>query len=118
MTRSRPPDLLLHWLMQASIMLTLASCIVPKVHSLPANLKIGGLFASDEQEQEAVFKFAISKVNSDPNLLQTSTLSPVIEKIVKNDSFHTDKKGKAAMQGLMASVSMISESVAKMLPQP
>lgn len=74
------------------LLLLLATTTVS--HGLPSNLKIGGLFAQDESQQEIVFKFAVDKINSDPNLLSQSTLTPLIEKIDKNDSFHADKKGK------------------------
>lgn len=40
-----------------------------------------------------IFKFAVDKINSDASLFPSSTLTPVIERIAKNDSYHTDKKG-------------------------
>ena len=66
----------------------------PVAHALPSTVRVGGLFSPDEEEQELVFRFAIDKINADPSLLASSTLAPVIEKIVRNDSFHTDKKGR------------------------
>lgn len=68
--------------------------IVTQSAGLPSQLKIGGLFAADEGQQELVFKFAIDKINSEASLFPSSTLSPVIERIGNNDSFHTDKKGE------------------------
>lgn len=54
----------------------------------------GGLFGPEEEQEESVFKYAISRINLDPNLLGKSRLHPQIEKISKNDSFHADKKGE------------------------
>ena len=84
--------------MSSSLQLLIIAVILSSVNTLPANLKIGGLFALDEQQQETIFKFAVDKINADPNLLPQSTLTPLIEIIGKNDSFHADKKGESLQE--------------------
>jgi len=75
-----------------TIIICLSSLLIGALHALPSNIKIGGLFASDETQQEMIFRFAVDKINADTTLLSQSTLTTLIETISANDSFHVDKK--------------------------
>ncbi|XP_054152427.1 glutamate receptor ionotropic, kainate 2-like [Oppia nitens] len=64
------------------------TCVTP----LPPIIRIGGLFGANDTEQELAFHLAIDRINSDRNILQSSTLVPEIQRITDGDSFHTNKK--------------------------
>src|SRR5689334_20326665 len=61
-------------------------------HALPDVLHVGGLFSADEEQQEMVFRFAVDRINQDTTLLTRSTLTPQVERIAQEDSFHANKK--------------------------
>ena len=59
----------------------------------------GGLFdvtdmVKGESRQETAFRYAVERINHNPDLLPRSRLSAQIEKIPPHDSFHTSKRGE------------------------
>lgn len=54
---------------------------------------LGGLFDSDEEEQELAFRFAIDRINADPSFLGESMLIAHVERVGKQDSFYAQRKG-------------------------
>lgn len=76
------------------ILVTFWSLHFIHIDCLPPIIRIGGLFSTDEEEQELVFRFAVDRINADTTILPRSTLIAQVERIGKEDSFHADKKGK------------------------
>ncbi|XP_025836785.1 glutamate receptor ionotropic, kainate 1-like [Agrilus planipennis] len=70
------------------------SCIVQLAHSIPPVIRIGALFTEDQKDTslELAFKYAVYRINKDPNLLPNTTLVYDIQYVPKDDSFRTSKK--------------------------
>ncbi|KAK2715932.1 hypothetical protein QYM36_010489 [Artemia franciscana] len=64
------------------------------VNGLPRHIKIGALFLEEQKGSavELAFKYAVYKVNKDPDLLPNSSIHYDIEYVKLEDSFHTSKK--------------------------
>lgn len=120
------PNVLLSVKMQLFSVILLLNFLVHGTLGLPQVIKVGGLFGADEEEEELVFKFAVDRINTDPNLLPRSTLVAQVERISAGDSFHTDKKtcnllrlGVAAIFGPLAgTTSMHVQSICDALDLP
>ena len=54
----------------------------------------GGIFDPYDQRQELAFRYAIARVNADPEVLEGAVLHGHIEKLPADDSFHASKKGE------------------------
>ncbi|XP_015781956.1 glutamate receptor ionotropic, kainate 2-like isoform X1 [Tetranychus urticae] len=62
--------------------------------SIPTTVKIGALFTKEEKDSqtELAFKYAVYRVNKDPNILPNTTLVYDIQYVPHDDSFHASKK--------------------------
>lgn len=81
-----------------------------RVLSLPAVIRIGGLFGEGEEEEEAIFRFAIERINDDKNILPSSTLVAQVERVPNADSYAVyGKVCKLARDGLAAIIGPASD---------
>lgn len=55
---------------------------------------VGGLFDTEDDEQELAFRIAVDKINGDSSVLPRSRLVAQVEKVAIDDSFRATKKGK------------------------
>lgn len=57
-------------------------------------LRIGAIFTEDQKDSptELAFKYAVYKINKDPNILSNKTLSYDIQYVPREDSFRTTNK--------------------------
>ena len=62
------------------------------VTSLPAIVRMGAIFESNQLEQEIVFRYAIEKVNENPSILPNVTLVPYVERVSTSDSLISEGK--------------------------
>ncbi|XP_067141027.1 glutamate receptor ionotropic, kainate 2-like [Centruroides vittatus] len=73
--------------------------------SLPAIIKLGGLFDTKDEEQEWAFKTAIDDINNDKSILLPRTqLKAVVERIGPDDSFRATKKVCSLLQQGIAGI--------------
>lgn len=73
-------------------------------------LFVGGLFGDGEEEQEAIFRFAVERINDDKNILPSSTLVAQVERVPSADSFVVIEKVCAlAKDGLAAIIGPTSD---------
>ncbi|GFT15003.1 uncharacterized protein TNCV_4315901 [Trichonephila clavipes] len=54
----------------------------------------GGLFDTEDDEQELAFRIAVDRINADTSVLPRSRLVALVEKVGVDDSFRATKKGK------------------------
>jgi len=83
-------------MMQEIVMLILMSLILMarSAQSLPRIIRVGAIFTEDQKDSptELAFKYAVYKINKDPNILANRTLSYDIQYVPKEDSFRTTNK--------------------------
>ncbi|GBM96311.1 hypothetical protein AVEN_6824-1 [Araneus ventricosus] len=58
-----------------------------------AGMFSGGLFDTEDDEQELAFRIAVDKINADTSVLPRSRLVAQVEKVGVDDSFRATKKG-------------------------
>lgn len=56
---------------------------------------LGGLFDTEDDEQELAFRIAVDKINGDSSVLPRSRLVAQVERVGVDDSFRATKKGKS-----------------------
>ncbi|KFM59878.1 Glutamate receptor, ionotropic kainate 2, partial [Stegodyphus mimosarum] len=61
-------------------------------NGLPSIIKLGGLFETDEEEQQTVFDIAVNWINEDEKVLPKSTLVAYKESHESDNSFEVSKK--------------------------
>lgn len=80
------------WRSSISLCIILCYCF-GLTTSLPATIKLGGLFDTNDIEQEEAFRAAIDDINADKStLLPRTRLEAVVERIGADDSFRATKK--------------------------
>ncbi|KAF8784441.1 glutamate receptor ionotropic, kainate 2-like isoform X2 [Argiope bruennichi] len=65
---------------------------LPENLGLPSDIHIGGLFDTEDDEQELAFRIAVDKINADTSVLPRSRLVAQVEKVGIDDSFRATKK--------------------------
>ena len=77
-----------------------------KIQQLNLRLIIAGAILTEDQRggpTEMVFKYAISRINRNPELLPNTTLTYDIHYVNREDSFHASKKSRFIHQRRMSS---------------
>ncbi|XP_024938044.1 glutamate receptor ionotropic, kainate 2 isoform X9 [Cephus cinctus] len=77
-----------------ALLFAIVLILVATAMSLPAVIRIGGIFTEDQKDSpsELAFKYAIYRINKDKSLLPNTSLVYDIEYVPKDDSFRTSKK--------------------------
>jgi len=76
----------------STFLLTVLLCLAST--ALPRLVRVGALFTEDQKDSstELAFKYAVYKINKDPNILANKTLTYDIQYVPREDSFRTTNK--------------------------
>ncbi|KAG8199188.1 hypothetical protein JTE90_016016 [Oedothorax gibbosus] len=86
------------------LLVVLFELLVPYAHGLPGVIRIGGLFDTEDDEQELAFRIAVDKINADTSVLPRSRLVAQVEKVAIDDSFRATKKVCSLLQTGLAGI--------------
>ena len=76
------------------VLLLVISLSINSCSTLPSHIQIGGLFTSEQREEEFFFRLAVANINDDPTILARTKLVAQVKNVNYFDSFHANKQGK------------------------
>ncbi|KAI1288492.1 Glutamate receptor ionotropic, kainate 3 [Halotydeus destructor] len=76
----------------AILFLVTCAALIDRITSIPDIIRIAGLFGDNEDELEAIFRFAVERVNEDKTLLPMTTLVAQVERVPHDNPYHVGKQ--------------------------